>query len=437
MLALLGYLMVITFMVLILTKRLSPFTALIIVPVIFGLIGGFGLDLGPLMIEGITKITPTAILLLFAIMYFGIMLDTGLFDPLINKLLSVVKGDPLKVIVASAILPGIVGFDGDGATTIMICVTPFLPLYKKLGINPLILAALTIMQIGITTLVPWGGPAGRVASALHIDITELYIALLPGMIIALVYVVFVAYMIGKRERARLGVSHFHINPDVQDEMASTIEGTDIIEEDLKRPKLLWINLLLTAVIMVAIFGDWVPTPVLFMIGTAVALVINYPALPDQQKRISFHAPNAFAVASMVFAAGIFTGILRGTKMSEEMAQGLVSIIPPEFGAHFPIITAIISAPGMFFLGPDGFLFGILPILAETASSYGISNLEMGIASLFGTPFAIVGPLVASLYLLIGMTGVGLGELQKFVAKRSIMIMVIYIVTGLLIGTISL
>lgn len=440
MLSLLGYLMVITFLVLIMTKRLSPFIALASIPIIFGVIGGFGLDLGGLIMEGLTKISPTAILLMFAILYFGIMIDAGLFDPLVTKILKIVKGDPVKVIVGSAILPGIIGFDGDGSTTMMICITAFLPLYKRLGINPVILASLTILQIGITTLVPWGGPAGRVATALKLDATDLYLAILPGMIVSLFFVVFAAYLIGKREQARLKKELSYVNLETYAEMAAATEIAEdalVGDADLKRPKLIWINLILSSVIMLAIVLDWFPAPALFIVGTALALLINYPSIEEQRKRLAEHAPNALAVVAMIFAAGVFTGILKGTGMSEAMAQSLVALIPTELGSHMVIITAIISAPGFFFLGPDGFYFGILPVLTETAASYGISAMEMGTASLMGVPFGVMGPLVASVYLLIGMTGIGLGDLHKYTAKWACMIMLIYIVVGLLLGDISL
>ena len=324
------------------TKRLSPFIGLTIVPIIFGLIGGFGAELGPLMMEGIQKVAPTAFLLLFAILYFGIMLDTGLFDPLTSKIIQLAKGDPLKIIVGTAVLAGIIGFDGDGSTTMMIVVTAFLPLYKRLGISPVILASIVIMQIGITTLVPWGGPAGRVASVLHLNPTDLYLQMLPGMIISLLYVVGVAYLIGLKERARCTRENIEFAPMqtsiIQDASieSATIENISLENSNIKRPKLIWINALLSVVIMVAIVLEWLPAAVLFLVGTALGLLINYPVLHDQRVRLSAHAPNALAVVSMVIAAGIFSGIFKGTPISESMAQSLVSIIPTELGAYMAI-----------------------------------------------------------------------------------------------------
>jgi citrate-Mg2+:H+ or citrate-Ca2+:H+ symporter, CitMHS family len=440
MLSILGFAMVITFLYLIMTKRVSPFIGLTIIPIVFGVIGGFGGNLGPLMMEGVQNVAPTAILLLFAILYFGIMLDTGLFDPVTTKIIQYAKGDPVKVLVGTAILAGIIGFDGDGSTTMMICVTALLPLYKKLGISPVILASIIIMQIGITTLVPWGGPVGRVASVLNLDPTALYLKILPGMIICLLYVVVIAYFIGLKERVRIGkTEHMPMtNAKIEEAAIESASIDNITENDLKfkRPRLIWINFLLTAGIMLAIILEWVPPAILFIVGTALAILINYPVLTEQRERLAAHAPNALAVASMVLAAGIFSGIFTGTSISSAMAESVVSIIPTELGVFMTFITAIVSAPGLFLLGPDGFYFGILPVLAETAAAYDIDPLAIGTASLFGTPFGIMGPLVASIYLLIQITGITLGDLHKYTSKWALGIVALYIIVGIFMGTIT-
>lgn len=92
MLAVLGFAMVFVFMFLIMTKRISALVALILIPIIFALIGGFYANVGPMMLDGIKKLAPTGIMLMFAILYFGIMIDSGLFDPIISKILKIVNG---------------------------------------------------------------------------------------------------------------------------------------------------------------------------------------------------------------------------------------------------------------------------------------------------------------------------------------------------------
>ena len=175
MLTFLGFVMVITFMVLIMTQRLSALVALIVIPVVFGLFGGFAGDIGPMMLQGITKLAPTGVMLMFAILYFSLMIDSGLFDPPVRFILRMVKGDPLKIAVGTAALALIVSLDGDGATTYMICVAAMLPLYSRIGMNPRIMAGLIVLAGGIMNMTPWGGPTARAASALHVDPSEIFV----------------------------------------------------------------------------------------------------------------------------------------------------------------------------------------------------------------------------------------------------------------------
>ncbi|SPU02691.1 citrate transporter [Bacillus subtilis] len=85
MLTILGFSMVTVFTILIMTKKVSPIVALTITPIVFALIGGFGKGIGDMILEGIQTVASSAALLLFAILFFGILIDAGLFDPLIEK----------------------------------------------------------------------------------------------------------------------------------------------------------------------------------------------------------------------------------------------------------------------------------------------------------------------------------------------------------------
>src|SRR6187551_2909790 len=145
-LSLLGFAMVATFMTLIMTGRLAPLVALIVIPVLFGLMAGHGLDLGPMMLEGVKKIAPTGVMIMFAILYFGLMIDAGLFDPAVRRLLILVRGDPVRIVVGTVILAVLVSLDGDGSTTYMVTVAALLPLYRRLGLNPLIMACLIMLS---------------------------------------------------------------------------------------------------------------------------------------------------------------------------------------------------------------------------------------------------------------------------------------------------
>ncbi|MBA9042347.1 CitMHS family citrate-Mg2+:H+ or citrate-Ca2+:H+ symporter [Bacillus aryabhattai] len=435
MLSVLGFSMVAAFMYLIMSKRLTPLVALMLIPIIFGVIGGFATDMGSMMFDGVKDIAPTAIMIFFAILYFGLMIDTGLFDPLIALILKVVKGDPLKIVVGTAVLSMMVALDGDGTTTYMITVSSLLPLYKRLKMNPLILAGVAMLSMGVMNMTPWGGASAMAMSSLGLDSSELFLPLLPVMGFGLLWVLFVSFIFGKSERKRLGVINIQ---NTYQEVASAAElSMETEQPEYRRPKLVWFNFVLTVTLMVCLILDFIPLMILFMVAFALALLINYPNIKDQQKRISSHASNAVAVVSIVIAAGIFTGIMSGTEMIDAMANTLVSLIPHALGPYLPVIVGFLSAPFTFFMSNNAFYFGVLPIIAQAAESYGISAAEIGRASILGQPVHVISPLVAAAHLLIGMVGIEFSDIQRFLIKWALGTTTMMIIAALLLGVITM
>jgi citrate-Mg2+:H+ or citrate-Ca2+:H+ symporter, CitMHS family len=431
MLSLLGFGTIAIFLVLIITKRLSVITALVLVPVVMGLLAGFSAkELGEMILTGIKQVAPTGILLMFAVLYFGTMLDVGLFDPIITAIIRFVKGDPLKVILGTAILTMTVHLDGDGTATFMIVMSAFLPIYRQLNIDRLILPGIVALSVGPMHLVPWSGTSARAISTLKTDATQLFNPNIPAIIAGICWVLLVAYWFGLKERKRLGIREF--NYIHQDSLTQE-------QRQFRRPRLFWINALLTVTLITTLMKGWVPAPALFIVAAIVALLINYPRLPDQQKVLRSHGNNIFMVSSMIFAAGVFSGILTGSQMIDAMATSVVSLIPQQHAAWLPTLTAITSLPASLLFTPDAYYFGVVPILSKTATQFGIDPLEIGRAALLGqmTVGFPVSPLTASTFLLVGLAEVDLGDHQRFILKWAFGTTLVMTLAALLTGSIHL
>lgn len=430
MLALLGFATILIFLILITTKRMSVITALVLTPIVFGFLAGFNpAELGEFALSGIKQVAPTGILLMFAVLYFATMLDAGLFDPVIAFIIKSVKGDPLKVIIGTAVLTMIVHLDGDGTATFMIVLSAFLPIYKQLKINRLILTAIVALSVGPMHLVPWSGTSARAISTLKSDAFHIFNPNIPAIIGGVLWVLFVAYIFGKKERSRLGIVDFQY---------SHKENLTDGQNALRRPKLLLFNALFTIFLIIVLMKGWVPAPVLFVVASMVALLINYPKLADQQQVLKGHGTNIFMVSSMIFAAGVFSGILTGSKMIEEMANALVALIPQNHANLLPVLTAITSLPSSIIFTPDAYYFGVVPILSQTATQFGIDPLEIGRAALLGqmTVGFPISPLTASTFLLVGLAEVDLGEHQWFTFKWAWGTTIVMTIIALLTGSIS-
>jgi CitMHS family citrate-Mg2+:H+ or citrate-Ca2+:H+ symporter len=407
--ALAGFLMVAVFTALIMSGRLAPAPALILTPLAFGLLAGHGTDMGPMAVEGLREVAPTGVMLLFAILTFSILTGAGLFDPLVRAIVRRAGGDPLKVSLGASALAAVISLDGDGSTTYLITCAAMLPLWRRLGMNPLHLACLLMLVSGVMNLSPWGGPTGRAAAALQLDVSAVFLPLLPAMAAGLAAVFALATVLGLSERRRLGVLDL---PEAEAEPEA--EGT-------RAPRLRqMLNLLILAALMAGLiapaFGvKTLPLPVLMMTAFALALTLNHPRPADQAAQVAAHAPAALSVASLIFAAGVLTGVLKGTGMVDAMSSALVAAIPEALGPHLAPAVAAASLPGTFFLSNDAFYFGMLPVLAEAGAAHGIAPADMARAALMGQPFHLLSPLVPSTWLLAGLVRVEMGAHQKFTA----------------------
>jgi len=364
------------------------------------------------------------------VLYFSVMLDAGLFDPVIAFIVRSVKGDPLKVIAGTALLTMLVHLDGDGTATFMIVLSTFLPIYKRLGMSRLILAGIVALSVGPMHVVPWSGTSVRAISTLNTDAVHMFNPNIPAMLGGLIWVLFVAYIFGKRERKRLGIIQF--------DYEHTENFTDE-QRSLRRPKLILVNAVLTISLITILLMGVVPAPALFVVASIIALMLNYSKLSDQQKIMKTHGANIFLVASMIFAAGVYSGVLTESKMIEAMASDLVNLIPKEHASFIPAITAIISMPASILFTPDAYYYGVVPVLSHTCTQLGVDPLEIGRASLLGqmTVGFPLSPLTASTFLLIGLAEVELGEHQRFIFKWAWGTTIVMTIIALLTGSIHI
>jgi len=416
-----GIIMLVVFMALILTKRTSALTALIVVPLVFGFIAGFGKDTFLYAMKGIIGVGTTISMLAFAILYFGIMLCSGLFDPLGKIVLRLFKGDPFRVVLGTAILSALVSLDGDGTTTIMICCAMLIPVYNKLKINPAYLAIFIIMPNGVINMLPWGGPTARLLAVAKLDANQLLIRLLPLMLVGLVSTFVMAAFAGMKERKRLGIA------DIDFEAKEIECSSDELE--LKRPQYIWFNLILTILAIIAIIVVGIPGPLVFAIGSSIALTVNYRNLKDERKVINRNAEGIVHIVLMILGAGILMGILSESGMAAAMAERFISVIPKSWGAMFNLLVAIISGPAVWILNNDAFYFGLYPVMAETATAYGFTSMQVGVASLMGQALRGFSPVIPALYFLTSYVNVEFSEFQKKMIPFCLIMFAIYISAG--------
>jgi CitMHS family citrate-Mg2+:H+ or citrate-Ca2+:H+ symporter len=245
----------------------------------------------------------------------------------------------------------------------------------------------------------------------------------------LLLVLGISYFLGIKERQFVKVPEAN-KLGTQPEVETKNNG-------LARPKLLWFNIALIILSVATLISAVAPPHIIFIIAFTIAISVNYPNLNHQRERIDAHAKAALLMASILFAAGCFTGILKGSGMIDAMASSAVQVIPGAVGNHLALVTGLLSMPASLLFDPDSFYFGVLPLLGTTAAHFGGDSLEVGRAAILGqmTTGFPVSPLTGATFLLTGLTGVDLGEHQRKTIPFAFCVTLVMLFFSLLLGVI--
>ncbi|MFC6907037.1 citrate:proton symporter [Halalkalicoccus tibetensis] len=431
-LGIIGYLVIALVLVLIIGKITYVIPTLIIVPVLGAILAGFGpADLGEFAGEGLAGIVEITAMFAFAVWYFAIMRDYGLFDPLVHRVVDTVLQRPAMLTIGTVVLAAVTHLDGAGATTMLITIPALLPLYIALDVDTKILAALVALSAGTMNLVPWGGVTVRGISAIDTaTVGNIYTPLIPSQIAGFVTIILIAYYFSRRVDRTIDLTASEKEALVEDAVGGEIAAVN---------RMWGINLVLTLLIVAILMADITSPAIVFMVGLVIALLLNVRDYDDQREILEEYAPDVMTYVGILFAAGILLGVLNESGMITEMATILLMIIPESLGRFIPVIVGIIAAPASLVFSPDAYYFGVLPVLAETAAAFGLEEEAVVRASLIGqhTVGFPISPLTGATYLLIGLAEVDLGEHIKFTFLWAWLVSLVMLAVAILTGAVPL
>jgi citrate-Mg2+:H+ or citrate-Ca2+:H+ symporter, CitMHS family len=413
LLSLIGLATVTAIIALLVSRKVTPVVALALVPFLGALAAGVPPgEIGQHFAAGLGAVAPVATMFMFAILFFGVLQDAGVFKPLVDFLVRASGGSVVSVAVAPAAIGMLAHLDGAGATTFLLTIPALLPLYHRLGMNPYLMMMLLATGAGILNLLPWAGPVGRAAAVLELEPVALWHPLIPVQVAGAILLVLFAYALGVRERSKTKMgsetgSETHLGVTRGSETPEPGQDDD---PDLTRPKLLWPNLAILIAVLGTLVSGVMPSAYVFMIGFAVAVVVNYPAAPEQMARMHAHAPNALLMGAIILSAGSLLGILNGTGMLRSMASDLVLVLPATVVPNLHLLIGGFGLPFDLLLSTDAYYFALLPIVEQIASDHGVPSTTTVYAMIIGNVIGtFLSPFSPALWLGLGMARLEFGK----------------------------
>lgn len=444
MLSIAALLIVVTCVVALLSGRLSPLITFVTFPIIIALCAGFSLpEIQIFFIKGLHKVTPIAVMFIFAILYFALMQAQGLFDPLIHFMIRKTQGHLIALAMGTVLVASLAHLDGSGASTFLITIPALLPIYRTLHMSPYLLLLLVSSSASVMNMLPWGGPLGRAAAVIESDPVELWHALMPIQGFALLLLLALAYVLGKREQRRIAIQREYDQSMISDEedpldsiMQTTINTSrnetlsnktlsnktqpsiqlfpesSLSKVEFPIPRLSWhwwMNLSLTLGMITLLLSGVLSSALVFMLALAVALMLNYPEVKAQQAFMQKHAWSALHMAMIILAAGLFLGILKESKMLHALAQDLIQLLPDIIVPYLHMIIGIFGVPFELLLNTDAYYFALLPIVEQAVNPHGVSSesvvYAMVIGNIIGT---FISPFSPALWLALGLANLDMG-----------------------------
>ncbi len=429
----LGLLTIAAIVVVLFRSKMQPAFAFIVFPAILAillvLLGRYSFDdIATMIKSGFSSTGPTAALFVFSVLYFGIMTDAGMFDVIIGKLMKLVGDNVIGVCLVTAVIALVGHLDGGGASTFCIVIPAMLPVFKRMHMRPTTLLRIAVLAMGVLNLMPWAGPTMRAASVLGMEAGALWRTILPiqifGIVLALVHAVLSGFL-EKRRGAGLHGKLAEIEGEIDIKEALHEEKAN----ELARPKLFIVNIILTLAIIAMLIWDVFPSYVPFMIGCALALFINYGFNAKTHKKIiNLHAGPALMMCSTLMGAAVLMGVLTtsigadGKAISAKvmelppdaipsvvrcLANIISSILPKALGQHLPLIIGILSVPLALAFDTDSYFYGMLPVMIGIGQAFGVNALPIAVAMVVCRNCAtFISPMVPATLL-----GTGLAEVE--------------------------
>ncbi|EOX6883151.1 CitMHS family transporter [Providencia stuartii] len=416
MLTIIGILIILSIVTLLMMGKVSPIIAMSCIPFIGALIAGYSIpEISAFFESGINKVSKVAAMFLFAILFFSLMKDLHIFDPLIRLMVKMTRGNVIIVCVMTTLIAGVVHLDGSGAATFLIIIPALLPLYRQLGMSPYLMLLLMCASMGIMNMVPWGGPLGRASAVTGIDAATLWQSLIPVQIIGMAGAVVFAVIMGLREKRRIAAAALKgTSPYLMDSLLPANEQIADVNEQINKPQKPWINggLIVASIICLA-FG-LLSAPYVFMIALSIALLVNFPNPKDQMKVLSEHAPQALGMVAIILAAGAFLGILSDGGMLKSIAEDLTAILPTEWVSKIHIFVGILGVPMDIFTSTDAYYFALLPIIQQIAETAGVDPSSVVYAMAIGNNAGtFVSPFSPAAWLAMGLSGIDMGRHLRY------------------------
>lgn len=332
-------------------------------------------------------------MLLFGLVYFTMLTETGMFDTVINGLVRLV-GNKMNVVVIM-IMTSVIGAVGyltaSMSTAYLICFPIMIPLYKKFKMNQEYAFIVCQTAMSAMCFLPWGIGVVNSAMMAGCDPMELASASIPWGLCFIPAIVLQWGYFALRHKKEKGTLGLPMNA-VEDKV---VEKKEVAEKPNARPQFFWINLVIFIAVLVCLAFFKLPSYLVFVVASVITALINYPKNFGEIWNKS--GATFFNVLVMLIAICFYLAVFNlvpgdGTQpsMLNALAAGMTGIFPSFLMRYMYVIFLILEVIIIRFV-PYQVFNAMYPLFISVGATFGL------------TPIQIIAPFVCNLGLATSVT----------------------------------
>lgn len=433
--AILGYVMIAVIVVLLLKNKVNPMVGFIVIPPVFALLAGYSFsDINDFIKAGVSSAMGTSIMAMLSILFFSIMTENGLFDPIVDFLVKKAGNSVAAITIIASLVAHFSHMDSGTTSTLLVTVPAMLPIFKRVGIDRKYLLLEIVQAVAVVNMLPWGGGVLRSAAVTGMDPSAISSAIMPCMVVGVIFNLVTAYLYGKKAQAKINRGIVDHGEDMEADGSLHVEENRETKVNAKY----WLNVVWTLFILFLVFKGIFAGYINFMFGLAGALIINYRSVKEWNAVVDKYAKNSLRITLTMFFVGAFAGILTNSAMLTEMANVITGTIPAFLAPMYNFVCAPLSFIFSLVLGADGFHYGMMPLLIKAGQSYGFSQESLTYVLLMGADtVSLIRPVQATAWMAAGMVGVEMKDIFKKGLPVLTLLYICELITAVIIGIVPI
>lgn len=412
-------------------KKVPMAFVLAVVPIICALLLGINMTkLSGYIIDSMNNtMKSVGYMLLFGLMYFTLLTETGMFTALVDGFIKATKGkiNIYGVMIMTTIIAAIGMLTANISTAYLVVFPVMLTLYDRLRFDKK--AAMIIAQtaLGAMSFIPWGISVASSAVFANVDpivlskqVIPISLCFIPVIILQWIY---------------FGIQHKKQISSMA-EVASTVDTTAKKQENPNaRPQFFWINFIIFICALVALSVFKVPSYIVFIFATLLTTLINYPNQKDYQPIWIKSSKPFFNNILILIAISVFIAVFNQTGMSVGISHLIIGMFPKFLTRYMHIILLAVCVIIMRFV-PYQMYNSFYPLLISVGASFGLSGAVIMAPFVTNLLFATgSSPMTSSVYVGTSLLGIDVEEYCNKAVPIQTVSNILVIIIGLITGTI--